>query len=185
MKPSTLLRRIAFLRAINVGGHTVKMDRLRALFEELGFTGVETFIASGNVVFDSPEEEDARALEERIERHLEESLGYAVATFLRSPAEVRAAAEHRPFPEAAGVVLSVAFLKDAPGAEARERVAALRTETDDFHFHGRELYWLRHGRVSESKITGATLEKALGRVPATVRNVTTVRRLAEKYAAPA
>ncbi len=165
----------------------MKMDRLRALFEELGLAGVETFIASGNVVFDDPGE-DPRVLEERIERHLEASLGYAVATFLRTPAEVRAAAEHPAFPgaeaEGEGFALSVAFLKDAPDAEARERVLALRTDVDDFHLHGRELYWLRHGRVSESRITGATLEKALGRVPATVRNVTTVRRLAGKYAGP-
>jgi uncharacterized protein (DUF1697 family) len=46
-------RFIAFLRAINVGGHTVKMDDLRQLFEALGFSGVETFIASGNVVFET------------------------------------------------------------------------------------------------------------------------------------
>ena len=44
---------VAFLRAINVGGHLVKMDELRGLFEALGFSNVETFIASGNVIFDS------------------------------------------------------------------------------------------------------------------------------------
>ena len=48
-----MTRLIAFLRAINVGGHTVKMDHLRQLFESLGFSGVETFIASGNVVFET------------------------------------------------------------------------------------------------------------------------------------
>ena len=47
-------RYIAFLRAINVGGHnTVKMDFLRQLFESLGFSNVETFIASGNIVFET------------------------------------------------------------------------------------------------------------------------------------
>lgn len=45
-------RLFAFLRAINVGGRTVKMERLRREFEVFGFPGVETFIASGNVVFD-------------------------------------------------------------------------------------------------------------------------------------
>jgi uncharacterized protein (DUF1697 family) len=45
-------KHIAFLRAINVGGHTVKMDTLRQLFESLGFTNVETFLASGNVIFE-------------------------------------------------------------------------------------------------------------------------------------
>jgi uncharacterized protein (DUF1697 family) len=43
----------AFLRATNLGGHTVKMDDLRRLFEAMGFSNVETFIASGNVIFES------------------------------------------------------------------------------------------------------------------------------------
>ena len=49
---------IAFLRAINVGGHTVKMDRLRGLFESLGVLNVETFIASGNVIFEAKKKDD-------------------------------------------------------------------------------------------------------------------------------
>jgi len=46
-------RYVALLRGINLGGHTVKMDRLKKLFEELGLKNVETFIASGNVIFES------------------------------------------------------------------------------------------------------------------------------------
>lgn len=67
-------RFIAFLRAINVGGHTVKMNDLRQLFEFLGFSGVETFIASGNVVFETASR-NARALERKIEKKLGEVLG--------------------------------------------------------------------------------------------------------------
>jgi uncharacterized protein (DUF1697 family) len=74
---------IAFLRAINIGGRTVKMDHLRSLFESLGYGEVETFIASGNVIFQSPDE-DTRALEQQIEAHLRQALGYEVATFLSS-----------------------------------------------------------------------------------------------------
>jgi len=60
-----LAKYIAFLRAINVGGHTVKMDHLRSLFEALGFSNVETFIASGNVIFES-KSKSTRALERRL-----------------------------------------------------------------------------------------------------------------------
>ena len=74
---------IAFLRAINVGGRTVKMDRLRGLFEQVGYADVETFIASGNVIFRSPAE-DTQALERQIEAHLAASLGYEVAAFVRT-----------------------------------------------------------------------------------------------------
>src|SRR4030095_12804333 len=80
-------RYVAFLRAINVGGHIVKMDQLRKLFTQLGFTDVETFIASGNVLFTSPSKSGA-ALEAKIEKHLKAALGYEVATFVRTATEV-------------------------------------------------------------------------------------------------
>ncbi len=80
------LKTIAFLRAINVGGHTVKMDHLCGLFEQMGFSGVETFIASGNVIFDAPVEA-GRGLEEQIEAHLRQALG--MPTTLRNVTTVR------------------------------------------------------------------------------------------------
>src|SRR4029079_916661 len=91
-----MVRYIAFLRAINVGGRVVKMDRLRAMFEALGFTDVETFIASGNVLFSTPGR-SAAALERRITSQLRDTLGYDVATFVRSVEEVVRIAAHDPF----------------------------------------------------------------------------------------
>lgn len=173
-------RYIAFLRAINVGGHTVKMDQLRGLFEALGFANVETFIASGNVIFDSPEN-DAAQLEERIEAHLKQSLGYEVAAFLRTPAEVAGAAAHEPFARTDGDALYVTFLRAAPDADAAGRLAALETDDDRLAVHARELYWWTRGRLSDSRVTGAQMEKAM-RQPGTSRNLTTVRKLAAKYA---
>ena len=62
-------------------------------------------------------------------------------------------------------------------------MAALATPNDDLHIHDRELYWLARTRMSDSPITGARLEKALG-LPTTLRNVNTVRKLAAKYPPP-
>ena len=93
-------RYVAFLRAINIGGRVVKMDRLRKLFEELPLTNVETFIASGNVIFESSAGNTA-SLEARIEGRLSEALGYEVAAFLRTAGEVGAIARYRPFPDEA------------------------------------------------------------------------------------
>ena len=177
-------RFIAFLRAINVGGHIVKMDRLRGLFEALGFANVETFIASGNVIFEAPAT-PATTLEEQIERHLRQALGYEVATFIRSTAELEAIARYQPFPAdelAAGNALYIAFLPAPPTGEALDKLMAFRTEVDDFHVHEREVYWLCRKKLSESTFSGALLEKTLG-MPATMRNSTTVRKLAAKYAA--
>jgi uncharacterized protein (DUF1697 family) len=163
-----------------VGGHTVKMDRLRDLFTEMGFGGVETFIASGNVIFDT-DEGDERELVERIEVHLKAALGYAVATFLRTPAEIQAAAEHEPFPSMPeGASLYVAFLAKPPREEAVEKLMALRTPMDDFSVNGRDVYWLCRTRSSASIFSGALLEKTLS-MPSTMRNITTVRNLAAKY----
>lgn len=178
------LRYIAFLRAINVGGHTVKMDHLRTLFASLGLAAVETFIASGNVIFESPIP-DAPALETEIERCLRQALGYEVLTFIRSAAELDEIGRYQPFPEepaGADVPLYLAFLRTPPSAAAQQKLLAFRTPVDDFHVHHREIYWLCRTRMSGSAFSGALLEKTLG-LPATLRNITTVQKLAAKYGA--
>jgi uncharacterized protein (DUF1697 family) len=78
---------IALLRGINVGGHTVKMDRLRAQFSDLGFTRVRSYIQTGNVFFDSAEP-DPQILRAMIEQHLRGALGYEVPACVRSVDEM-------------------------------------------------------------------------------------------------
>jgi uncharacterized protein (DUF1697 family) len=160
----------------------VKMDKLRALFEELAFTDVETVIASGNVLFSSSTRNVA-SLEERIERHLEHALGYEVKTFIRTPNEMQAVVAYDPFPGMIeeGHTLSVAFLKQPPGKQVADRLHAMRTDYDELLVHGRELYWLARGRTSDSVVWKTPMEKVLGG-PATSRNITTVRKLAAKLA---
>ena len=176
---SPAARVVAFLRAINVGGHVVPMARLAELFRGLGLAEVETFIASGNVIFSTGKPGGA-ALEKRIAAHLKKSLGYEVATFLRSGTELAAIVGHRPFAKPVlGSTLYIGFLAGEPGADARKRVAALASDADDFHVHDRELYWRVHVSFSQSKVTGARLEKALGQ-PTTLRKHTTVEKLAAK-----
>ena len=174
---------VAFLRAINVGGHTVKMDHLRVLFEGLGFSDVETFIASGNVIFNSTSK-STKALEKKIEHCLHETLGYEVATFIRSTAELDTIASYKPFQAAEltaeGCVIYVGFLADTPSDEAKQKLKSLSTEVDDFHVSGREVYWLCRTSFSESQFLGARLEKTFG-MKATLRNSTTVRKIAAKY----
>lgn len=175
-------RFIAFLRAVNVGGHTVKMDELRALFEAMGFAKVETFIASGNVIFDS-RARDAAALERKIEAQLQKSLGYEVKTFVRSDAEVAAISRYQPFDAAlmqSAVALNVAFLAEPLAAEAQQALRKLSTGIDEFHAHGREIYWLCRKKQSESEFSNAVLEKTL-KLRATLRGTNTLLKLAAKY----
>ncbi|HEX5688887.1 MAG TPA: DUF1697 domain-containing protein, partial [Roseiflexaceae bacterium] len=157
---SSAQRYIAFLRAINVGGHVVKMDRLRALFVELGFADVATFIASGNVIFETPEA-NVLALEAQIERHLHQALGYEVATFIRTPAELATIAA-TPFPDAGSAYhgLYVSFIKEPLGDVARQRLLALQTENDAFHTQGCEFYWLCRARLDNTPAMAPLLNKA-------------------------
>jgi uncharacterized protein (DUF1697 family) len=181
------VRYVALLRAINVGGRTVRMDRLRSTFAELGMDRVETFIASGNVIFVTRSRAHTAALETRIERHLTGALGFDVATFLRTPAELAAVAAHAAFPADAtadGARVHIAFLRTVPDEAASRRVLAHRSAIDDFHVHGREVWWLRRGRMRDSPFSGAVLEKALG-MPATLRSAATVSKLASRCAAGA
>ncbi len=178
-----MTRYIAFLRAINVGGHTVKMDQLRQLFESMGFAGVETFIASGNVVFETATEEP-RALAQQIEAQLREALGYSIATFIRTGAELAAIATYQPFRQPdldAATALNIAFVADPLDGEAEQKLMALRTEIDNFHVRGREIYWLCRKKQSESTFSNAVLEKTIGR-PSTLRGANTIKKMADKYA---
>ena len=177
-------RYVAFLRAINVGGRVVKMERLREAFEELGLSQVETFIASGNVIFES--RANAETLEAKIAKHLHKTLGYEVTTFVRSDVELAAVAGHGAFPAAKLTVpdttLFIGFLSMEPSEDSQARVLAYPSKVDEFYFHRRELYWLCRTRASDSEFSGARLEKLLG-LRVTVRNANTINRLIAKYPA--
>jgi uncharacterized protein (DUF1697 family) len=175
-------RYIAFLRAINVGGHTVKMETLRQLFQGMGFTGVETFIASGNVVFEAPSQEP-RLLEERIMANLRGALGYEVATFLRTGPELVAIANYQAFPPealAAAATFNIAFLADPLDPMSIQKLMALKSDLDDFHVHGREVYWLCRVLQSQSTFSNAVLEKTTGR-PSTLRGAKTIKKMAAQF----
>jgi uncharacterized protein (DUF1697 family) len=180
---------VAFLRAINVGGHIVKMDHLRSLFESLGFSNVETFIASGNVIFDSASK-NTKALEKKIAGCLQEIFGYQVATFVRSLAELKEVARNQPFPAAepktvntakpVPAVLYIAFLAETPDVETKKKLLSFSTEIDLLHLSEREVYWLSRKNLSESKFSAALIEKTL-KMKATLRNSNTIQRITAKY----
>lgn len=175
-------RYVAFLRAVNVGGRTVRMEELRRVFAAVPLANVETFIASGNVLFTSPAR-SLPALEARIEAQLQSALGYAVPTLLRTPAEVRATVDRAPFPAeevTAAHAVYVIFLRQALAPELEPQVRALDTAMDAFSGSGRELYWLCRGLLSESLVPPASFARVLGRQPTTMRNMTMLRKLAAR-----
>ncbi len=178
-------RYIAFLRAINVSTHVVSMERLRTLFASLKLRDVETFINSGNVIFRSTSRPGP--LEKKIEACLRQALGYEVAAFLRTDAEVAEIVRQKPFPERAiesAGAYCVGFLTEPLPAPAEKRLMAFRNDIDDLRVRGREIYWLCRKKQSESMFSNAALEKALG-LRCTLRGMNTMRRLVVKYPAAA
>ena len=173
-------RYVALLRAVNVGGRVIKMDELRRAFESLALANVQTFIASGNVIFDSAF--DRQALEALIEGGLQKAFKYPIPTFVRSSAEMITAAEGVPFAarELEGSGLYVTFYKRRLTKGETSRVEAMRTEDDDFAVVGREVYWLRRRMAERLGEPFPALGKAV-EAPGTMRSITTVKKLAEKY----
>jgi len=177
-----MTRYVAFLRGINLGNRRITGDELRARFEALeGLSDVATFLASGNVIFDA--EAGPGELEAAIERHLRETLDYEVDTFVRPLEHLEGLAGPDLFSEAGtpGYKVHVLFLKEAADERAGDRLREIADEEDRFRTSGRELYWLRHGGLGDSKLQPADLERAAGAETSTLRTLNTVQRIVAKF----
>jgi len=168
---------------MNVGGHRITNKDLCSAFTDLGFSGVQTYRASGNVLFEDPGESPAR-VRARIEAGLQSALGYAVPTVLRSCAQVAELAVHRPWtPEQMADTLGklqVMLLAEPPSPQARSAVLALETPDDRLWLGPTELYWLPRAGVSDSELDHRAVVRWLG--VGTVRTVGTLAGIANKCA---
>lgn len=178
-----MARYVAFLRGMNLGNRRITNEELRRRFEEMGFEEVETFRASGNVIFLAPKREAEEGLARRVEAELGKRLGYGVPVFLRSGEEVAAVATTKPF-DAKAVAkskgkLQVSFLTKKPRAAAKKKALALAGDEDRLAIVGRELYWLPSGGISESELDLKAIEAALG--PGTMRTMGTVEQIAAMH----
>lgn len=173
--------RVAFLKGINVGGHRLTMDELRQALAPVGLSDLQTFIASGNVIFAS-DARDADSLETQVGDTLREALGYDVETFVR---EVPSLAPLTEFVESERPDETwkphVLFTHEHASKSVRENLSALETADDTFHHFEREVVWMRRGGLSDSTIKMHHLDKAMERRPATARTLRTVQRIAAKF----
>jgi uncharacterized protein (DUF1697 family) len=164
---------VALLRAVNVGGTgKLPMSELKAMCEELGFTGVRTYIASGNVVFTSRKAE--AAVKAALEMRLAVYAGKAVGVMVRSAAEMAQVSADNPFPTAAPNRTMAIFLDSAP---PKETLAAIRGCRDEEIKLGKREIYVHYGEgMAKSKLV----------IPAgktgTARNMNTVAVLAKMAA---
>ena len=164
---------IALLGGINVGGHTVKMERLRQLFAQLGFANVRSYIQTGNVFFET-DHHDRSVLTQIIEAQLQEALGYRVPVLLRTIPEVDAIVALNPFAQlqvTADMRMCVVFLGEPPPAEL---VFPLRAPKDDLELiattrgEAFTVWYLNKGRPLSSA-SDKWLVRTLGTRKATTR----------------
>jgi uncharacterized protein (DUF1697 family) len=170
---------IALIRGINVSGHNpVKMERLRASFEALGFHNVQTYVQSGNVVFKAARA-PASGLAGQIAGRILADFGYTVVVVTRTAAELKAVADKNPWLKEPGVdesKLHVTFLASAAPKTADALLTPLAAPGERCLVRGGEVYlYCPHG-YGRTKLSNAAIEKKLS-VPATTRNWRTVTTL--------
>jgi uncharacterized protein (DUF1697 family) len=170
---------IALLRGINVSGQKIiKMDKLRAVFESIGFTKVSTYIQSGNVIFDS-DEEDAGVVRERIVQELLSQLTFDIPVIIRTPGELQEVVHATPYPvvnEAENEQRYVTLLAQAPTEAALAKLFAAQSAVDEYQVKGLTVYLLIRKNYGDSKFSNNFIEKKLG-MSATTRNWETVNKL--------
>jgi len=175
------MRMVAFLRAVNVGGRTVKSPQLIQSFHTLGFENVTTFLVSGNVLF-SGTTKAVPKLRGRIEAQLLSDLGFQTQVILRSMEQVAAIADLNPFQltevEKEGYTVNVALFLEPPSSAMQKEVLKLKGDYDDFAFDGTEMYWLCRGeKISVSPLfSNNRLAKAASEIN-TIRNIRTMKRI--------
>lgn len=169
MKPPAIAY-IALLRAVNVGGTgKLPMSELKAFCEQAGLRQVQTYIASGNVVFSS--ERGAAEIRQALQARLEAYAGKPVGVLLRTQAELARVLAENPFPDAPPNRTMAIFLDAAPPPDALERVSGRQDEV--LALGRREIYVHYGAGMASSKL----------RIPAaqagTARNMNTIAKLVE------
>lgn len=171
---------IVFLRGVNVGGNNkLPMKELRAALEGAGFAGVQTYIQSGNLVFQS-DHQDAREAGEAVTALIEKTFGFAPRSHTLTAAALHKAINENPYrQEGLDEPKSVHFhfLSEDPGAKADlEALTALKTETERFALTDNVFYLLAPDGIGRSKLA-EKIDRHI-RVPMTARNMRSVYKVA-------
>jgi uncharacterized protein (DUF1697 family) len=170
---------ISLLRAINVSGQNrIRMPDLKVLYETLGLARVETYVQSGNVIFES-DRLDSAGLEKLIEAQILKTMGFDVPVLIRTLPELQRMLDAHPFtPQqlADPSRIAAVFLRSDPGAELAAHLQLPGESPDWFRLEGREVYLYCPDGFGRTKLTNAFFEKKL-QAAATSRNWKTVNTL--------
>lgn len=172
---------ISMLRGVNVGPHNrIKMDALRTACESLGFNRVQTYVQTGNIIFQTSERNLGK-LAKRIEDGIEKEFGFRPPVVLRTTAELRHVTAANPFAQREAIEtnkLLVYFLAVESNPAAREELSKIKSDPEEMHLVGRELYIYFPNGIGQSKLPWKRIENA-AKTPGTGRNWNTVTKLLE------
>jgi uncharacterized protein (DUF1697 family) len=171
---------VALLRGINVGGKArIEMSILKAVFEELGFTNVKTYINSGNVVF-ATSQRDTVKLCQQIESAIEQKFGFAVPTLVCSQTQLASILENIPtsWTNDQQMRCDVLFLwSELDSPDIIERIPH-KPEIEDVRYTPGAVVW----RIDRANVKRGSMIKIIGTdvyKKITIRNINTVRKLSE------
>ena len=168
---------ISLLRGINMTGYnSVKMKDLSELYMHLGFTGIETYIQSGNVIFSCPESMSSKDISTMLERTIHEKFGYNVPVMIRTIAEIKKLMADNPFLDESNFdasKMAVIFLHVEPSDAQIRKVSGVSYPPDKFKITGTEIYIYCPNGFGRTKLYTNFFEQKMG-VTGTARNWKTI-----------
>ncbi len=174
-----MIRYVAFLRGINVGGRNiVKMENLRKIFQSLEFDDVRTYIQSGNVLF-STEETRSGTIVQKIENTLLTQLGFEVKTIIRTAAHLENLLKQKPFGKekpSEKLKLYVTFTGEELSVMPSLPLISSNRDLEVFRIVGRDLFTLSREFKGRFGFPNNFIEDQL-RIKATTRNWETIRKM--------
>ncbi|MEM1136319.1 MAG: DUF1697 domain-containing protein [Bacteroidota bacterium] len=169
---------ISLLRGINVSGQKkIKMLELKALYERLGFTNVQTYIQSGNVIFESTDKDNTN-LAKQISKKILEEFGYEVTVLVLDKNTFKTKIEKHPFNEADLPFLYFTFLSNIPEMIPYDKIEKAKQDTEEIHIVDDMIYFACRSGYGKSKLSNNFFEQKL-KVQATTRNWKTSKKLLE------
>lgn len=170
---------VAFLRAINLGrNRRLPMTLVKESLDGAGFAGVETYLATGNVLVSRPRG-SARAVERAITEALSGAAGFEVPTVVLPPSELAALHDAAVALEVSAERRYLTFLREEPPPELVAELDAWTAPGEGAKVLGRAVYWWIDHPNAAAKMSNARVERQLG--TATTRDLKVVRTLRERW----
>ena len=170
------MKYVAFLRGINVGGITLKMEDVKTIFSGLGFKNVTTYIQSGNIIFDSSETDKA-LLERKIHESITAKANLDIAVFVKTKEQIQSIVSNSPLGKKMDEKrIYVTMLSTAPAGGKLAGIKAINSADEKFMLIKDVIFSFYGNGYGKSKYTNNYFEKSLG-ASATTRNRSSITKI--------